>query len=98
MLETALYPTVKRFLAELGFQVKGEVNGCDIVAVRDGAPPRLAIVERKQRCNNGDCESRMLPHKKQSVQRHEIAPTGSSLAPCSPRLSTLRAASGDGLR
>jgi len=47
MLETALYPTVKRFLEELGFQVKGEVNGCDIVAVRDGAPPRLAIVEMK---------------------------------------------------
>jgi hypothetical protein len=47
MLETALYPTVKRFLEELGFQVKGEVNGCDIVAVRDGEPPRLAIVEMK---------------------------------------------------
>ena len=45
MLETTLYPTVKRFLEELGFQVKGEVNGCDIVAVRDGEPPRLAIVE-----------------------------------------------------
>ena len=47
MLETTLYPTVKRFLEELGFQVKGEVNGCDIVAVRDGEPPRLAIVEMK---------------------------------------------------
>jgi hypothetical protein len=47
MLETALYSPVKRFLEELGFQVKGEVNGCDIVAVRDGEPPRLAIVEMK---------------------------------------------------
>jgi hypothetical protein len=47
MRETALYPTVKRFLEQLGFQVKGEVNGCDIVAVRDGEPPRLVIVEMK---------------------------------------------------
>jgi len=47
MRETALYPTVKRFLEQLGFQVKGEVNGCDVVAVRDGEPPRLAIVEMK---------------------------------------------------
>jgi hypothetical protein len=48
MLETALYPTVKRFLEELGFQAKGEVNGCDIVAVRDVEPRRLAIVEMKR--------------------------------------------------
>jgi hypothetical protein len=40
MLETALYPAVKRFLEELGFRVKGEVNGCDIVAVRNGEPAR----------------------------------------------------------
>ena len=36
MLETALYPTVKRFLEAAGFDVKGEVDGCDVVAVRDG--------------------------------------------------------------
>ena len=48
MLETALYPTVKRFLEAAGFQVKGEIRGCDIVAVHDGeAPQRLAIVEMK---------------------------------------------------
>ena len=48
MLETALYPTVKRFLEAAGFQVKGEIHGCDIVAVHDGAEPlRLAIVEMK---------------------------------------------------
>jgi len=47
MPETALYPTVKRFLEAAGFEVKGEVCGCDIVAVRDDDPSRLAIVELK---------------------------------------------------
>jgi len=47
MAETALYPTVKRFLEAAGFAVKGEVGGCDVVAVRDGEPQRLAIVEMK---------------------------------------------------
>jgi len=37
MSETSLYPAVKRFLEAAGFQVKGEVNGCDVVAVRPGA-------------------------------------------------------------
>src|SRR5471032_457535 len=48
MSETALYPTVKRFLEAVGFHVKGEVNGCDVVAVRDGEPPQLTVVEMKQ--------------------------------------------------
>jgi hypothetical protein len=47
MQETSLYPAVKRFLAASGFHVKGEVHGCDAVAVRDGEPLRLAIVEMK---------------------------------------------------
>lgn len=47
MPETALYPIVKRFLEVAGFEVKGEVCGCDIVAVRNEEPPRLAIVEMK---------------------------------------------------
>jgi hypothetical protein len=47
MPETSLYPVVKRFLEEAGFSVKGEVNGCDAVAVRYGEPLRLAIVEMK---------------------------------------------------
>lgn len=47
MLETSLYPAVKRFLEASGFRVKGEVNGCDAVAVQDGEPLRLAIVEMK---------------------------------------------------
>lgn len=47
MPETSLYPAVKRFLEAAGFEVKGEVNGCDIVAVQHRAPLRLAIVELK---------------------------------------------------
>ena len=47
MLETALYPTVKRFLEAAGFLVKGEIHGCDIVAVHGGAQRVLAIVEMK---------------------------------------------------
>jgi len=51
MAETALYPSVKRFLEAAGFAVKGEVCGCDIVAVRDGEPSLLAIVEMKRSFN-----------------------------------------------
>ena len=47
MAETALYPTVKRFLEAAGYRVKGEVAGCDVVAVRDGEPPQLTVVEMK---------------------------------------------------
>ena len=47
MSETSLYPTVKRFLEAAGFRVKGEVRGCDVVAVRDGEPLRLTVVEMK---------------------------------------------------
>ncbi len=52
MRETSLYPAVKRFLEAAGFRVKGEVNGCDVVAVQDraaqdGEPPQLVIVEMK---------------------------------------------------
>lgn len=46
-LETSLYLPVKRFLETLGFDVKGEVCGCDLVALRDGAPPLVVIGELK---------------------------------------------------
>jgi len=45
--ESALYPPIKRFLEAQGFQVKGEIGGCDIVAVRDGEPPLLVVTELK---------------------------------------------------
>jgi hypothetical protein len=41
-LETALYAPVKAFLEARGFAVKGEVRGCDVVAVREDA--RLLVI------------------------------------------------------
>jgi len=46
-LETALYLPVKRFLEGLGFAVKGEIGGCDIVALKEGEPPLVVIGEMK---------------------------------------------------
>jgi hypothetical protein len=46
-LETALYLPVKRFLERLGFTVKGEVGGCDLVGLSQGDPPVVVIGELK---------------------------------------------------
>ena len=46
-METALYLPVKRFLEKLGFAVKGEVGGCDLVALSAGDPPVVVIGELK---------------------------------------------------
>lgn len=51
MQETSLYGPVKRFLESLDFVVKGEVGGCDVVAVRDGEPPVVVICELKLQFN-----------------------------------------------
>lgn len=47
MNEASLYPAVKRFLESQGYEVKGEVAGCDVVGIRPGAPSRLVIAEMK---------------------------------------------------
>ena len=47
--EAALYPPVKAFLERQGYEVKGEVRGCDLVARRGDEPP--VIVELKLRFN-----------------------------------------------
>lgn len=41
MKETDLYPPLKRFLESQGYEVKGEVQDCDVVAVRGGEAPLL---------------------------------------------------------
>jgi hypothetical protein len=46
-LETTLYLPVKRFLENLGFTVKGEVGGCDLVALSGDDPPVVVIGELK---------------------------------------------------
>lgn len=45
--EQELYAPVKRFLEQAGYEVKGEVGGCDLLAVRGDEPP--VIVELKLR-------------------------------------------------
>ena len=50
-METTLYPPVKRFLEGRGFTVKGEIGGCDIVAVKAGDPPLLVVCELKMTFN-----------------------------------------------
>jgi hypothetical protein len=46
-LETALYLPVKRFLEKLGFTVKGEIGGCDLVALSGDDPPVVVVGELK---------------------------------------------------
>ena len=46
-METALYLPVKRFLEKLGFTVKGEIGGCDLVALSADDPPVVVIGELK---------------------------------------------------
>ena len=46
-METSLYLPVKRFLEGIGFEVKGEVCGCDLVALDRGTPAAVVIGELK---------------------------------------------------
>jgi hypothetical protein len=47
ILETLLYRPVKAFLEGLGFAVKGEIGGCDLLALRGDDPPIVVIGELK---------------------------------------------------
>lgn len=51
MLETSLYSPVKSFLEGLGFVVKGEIGGCDLLALSDDSPPIVVICELKLKFN-----------------------------------------------
>ena len=46
-VETSLYAAVKAHLELLGYEAKGEICGCDVVAIRAGEPPFLVITELK---------------------------------------------------
>ncbi|WP_027582346.1 DUF2161 family putative PD-(D/E)XK-type phosphodiesterase [Bradyrhizobium sp. Ai1a-2] len=46
-METSLYLPVKRFLEKLGFTVKGEIGGCDLVALNGDDPPLVVVGELK---------------------------------------------------
>jgi hypothetical protein len=47
--ETELYSPIKNYLETLGYEVKGEVKHCDLVAIRGDEPP--IIVELKKTLN-----------------------------------------------
>lgn len=47
MAETDLYLPLKAFMEGAGYSVKGEVNGCDLVGVKDGDPSVLVVCEMK---------------------------------------------------
>lgn len=46
--EASLYPAVKQFLVQRGYDPKGEVGHCDVVATSPAEPGRLIIVEMKR--------------------------------------------------
>jgi hypothetical protein len=47
MAETDLYLPLKALMEGAGYSVKGEVNGCDLVGVKDGDQPVLIVCEMK---------------------------------------------------
>lgn len=49
MKEADLYPPLKAFLETQGYEVKGEIGNCDVMAVRDTKAP--VVVELKLRLN-----------------------------------------------
>lgn len=51
MLETSLYGPVKSYLESLGLTVKGEIGGCDIVALSASSPPVVVVCELKLQFN-----------------------------------------------
>jgi hypothetical protein len=59
-METNLSAPIKQFLESLGYHVKGEIGGCDLVGVAEGSPPVVVIGELKLAFNpkfwrrNGD--------------------------------------------
>lgn len=46
--EAELYPPIKKYFESMGFEVKAEIHGCDLVAIRDGD---MIIVELKATFN-----------------------------------------------
>jgi hypothetical protein len=91
-LEAALYSPVKQFLERQGYEVKGEVRGCDLVARRGSEPP--VIVELKLRFNlplvlQGIDRLAMTERVYLAVPRPERHARGGPLAPERPEIRKL---------
>lgn len=46
-METTLYPPIKAFIEAAGYEVKGEIGGCDLVGLSPDDPPVVVICELK---------------------------------------------------
>jgi hypothetical protein len=91
-LEAALYSPVKQFLERQGYEVKGEVRGCDLVARRGDEPP--VIVELKLRFNlplvlQGVDRLALTERVYVAVPRPERRARGGPLAPERPEIRKL---------
>jgi hypothetical protein len=91
-LEAALYSPVKQFLERQGYEVKGEVRGCDLVARRGDEPP--VIVELKLRFNlplllQGVDRLALTERVYLAVLRPERRARGGLLAPERPEIRKL---------
>jgi hypothetical protein len=91
-LEAALYSPVKAFLERQGYEVKGEVRGCDLVARRGEEPP--VIVELKLRFNlplvlQGVDRLALTERVYLAVPRPERRARGGPLAPERPEIRKL---------
>jgi hypothetical protein len=91
-LEAALYLPVKQFLEQQGYEVKGEVRGCDLVARRGDEPP--VIVELKLRFNlplvlQGIDRLKLTERVYLAVPRPERRARGGALAPERPEIRKL---------
>ena len=91
-LEAALYPPLKQFLERQGYEVKGEVRGCDLVARRGDEPP--VIVELKLRFNlplvlQGVDRLALTERVYLAVPRPERRVRGGLLAPERPEIRKL---------
>lgn len=91
-LEVALYPPLKQFLERQGYEVKGEVRGCDLVARRRDEPP--VIVELKLRFNQplvlqGIDRLALTERVYLAVPRPERHARGGPLAPERPEIRKL---------
>ena len=91
-LEAALYSPVKQFLQRQGYEVKGEVRGCDLVARRGDEPP--VIVELKLRFNlplvlQGVDRLALTERVYLAVPRPERHTRGGPLAPERPEIRKL---------
>lgn len=64
--EIELYPPIKEWLEKLGYSVRSEVRGCDVVALRNETDSQPIIVEMKKSFN--------LALLYQAVERLELTP------------------------